>query len=48
MLLFPACFWGERDMFGHVQADPARRGAYYLFYTYEAISGEPWAVHVPT
>jgi hypothetical protein len=39
MMLFPRCFWGDRDMFGLVQPDPARRGAYYLFYTYEAVSG---------
>lgn len=39
MLLFPRCFWGDRDMFGHVSPDPARRGAYYLFYGYERISG---------
>jgi hypothetical protein len=39
MLLFPSCFWGDRDMFGHVQPDPARRGAYYLFYGYEKLSG---------
>lgn len=38
-MLFPRCFWGDRDMFGHVQPDPASRGAYYLFYAYEAISG---------
>jgi hypothetical protein len=39
MMLFPHCFWGDRDMFGVVQPDPARRGAYYLFYGYEAVSG---------
>jgi lysine-specific histone demethylase 1 len=39
MLLFPHCFWGGRDMFGHVPSDPARRGEYYLFYSYDQVSG---------
>jgi lysine-specific histone demethylase 1 len=39
MLLFPRCFWGGRDMFGHVPSDPARRGEYYLFYSYDQVSG---------
>ncbi|WIA32039.1 hypothetical protein OEZ86_002891 [Tetradesmus obliquus] len=39
MLLFPHCFWGDKDMFGHVSSEPRQRGRYYLFYTYDSISG---------
>lgn len=39
MLRFPHCFWGTGDMFGHVQQDPQQRGLFYLFYTYDGISG---------
>jgi lysine-specific histone demethylase 1 len=28
-----------QDMFGHVSTDPQLRGLYYLFYTYDSISG---------
>lgn len=39
MLLFPHCFWGDRDMFGHVNSDTSQRGRYFLFYAYHGISG---------
>lgn len=28
-----------QDMFGHVSSEPRQRGRYYLFYTYDSISG---------
>jgi lysine-specific histone demethylase 1 len=39
MLRFPHCFWGDADMFGHVSTSPQQRGLFYLFYTYDCISG---------
>eukprot|EP00775_Hariotina_reticulata_P006150 gene6150-6387_t len=39
VLLFPHCFWGDKDMFGHVRTDGQHRGMYYLFYAYNGIAG---------
>lgn len=39
VLLFPSCFWGTYDMFGHVITDDSPRGRYYLFYTYDGLAG---------
>ncbi len=39
VLLFPYPFWGDLDMFGHIQDAPRRRGELYLFYTYADVSG---------
>ena len=40
-MLFPRAFWGALDTFGLVHADPARRGAHYLFYAYDGVAGGP-------
>ena len=38
-MLFPHSFWGGLDMFGHIAPCVARRGEYFLFYSYTHISG---------
>ncbi|GLJ06652.1 hypothetical protein SUGI_0044070 [Cryptomeria japonica] len=41
-MLFPHVFWGaELDTFGHLCHDVARRGEFFLFYTYASVSGGP-------
>lgn len=44
-MLFPYNFWGgEIDTFGHLSEDPARRGDFFLFYSYSSVSGGPLLV----
>ncbi|KAJ8433921.1 hypothetical protein Cgig2_001850 [Carnegiea gigantea] len=44
-MLFPYNFWGgEIDTFGHLSEDPARRGEFFLFYSYSSVSGGPLLV----
>ena len=38
-MLFPHSFWGGLDMFGRIAPCVARRGEYFLFYSYTHISG---------
>ncbi|XP_058103183.1 protein FLOWERING LOCUS D [Magnolia sinica] len=41
-MLFPHVFWGtELDTFGHLSNDPARRGEFFLFYSYATVAGGP-------
>lgn len=41
-MLFPHVFWGtELDTFGHLSEDPARRGEFFLFYSYATVAGGP-------
>lgn len=41
-MLFPRIFWGsELDTFGHLAESPDRRGEFFLFYSYAAVSGGP-------
>ena len=40
-LLFPRAFWGKSDMFGRVPIDTPSRGEFYLFYSYNHVSGQP-------
>ncbi|XP_002981558.2 protein FLOWERING LOCUS D [Selaginella moellendorffii] len=41
-MLFPVAFWGsELDTFGQLTDTPARRGEFFLFYSYAAVSGGP-------
>lgn len=41
-MLFPHVFWGaELDTFGHLCEDTSRRGEFFLFYSYAAVSGGP-------
>lgn len=41
-MLFPHVFWGtDLDTFGHLSDDPARRGEFFLFYSYATVSGGP-------
>lgn len=44
-MLFPYNFWGgDIDTFGHLSEDPARRGEFFLFYSYSSVSGGPLLV----
>lgn len=41
-MLFPRVFWGsEIDTFGHLAESSERRGEFFLFYSYAAVSGGP-------
>ena len=41
-MLFPRVFWGsELDTFGHLAESSERRGEFFLFYSYAAVSGGP-------
>lgn len=41
-MLFPHVFWGtDLDTFGHLTGDPARRGEFFLFYSYATVAGGP-------
>ncbi|KAJ8434349.1 hypothetical protein Cgig2_019976 [Carnegiea gigantea] len=41
-MLFPHVFWGtDLDTFGHLSEDPARRGEFFLFYSYATVAGGP-------
>lgn len=41
-MLFPHVFWGtELDTFGHLSDDPARRGEFFLVYSYATVAGGP-------
>ncbi|KAJ7568219.1 hypothetical protein O6H91_01G023800 [Diphasiastrum complanatum] len=41
-MLFPHVFWGaELDTFGHLADHSSRRGEFFLFYSYAAVSGGP-------
>ncbi|GKV34172.1 hypothetical protein SLEP1_g42579 [Rubroshorea leprosula] len=41
-MLFPHAFWGtDLDTFGHLTEDPARRGEFFLFYSYATVAGGP-------
>ncbi|KAH7444424.1 hypothetical protein KP509_02G077800 [Ceratopteris richardii] len=41
-MLFPRVFWGtEFDTFGHLAESSERRGEFFLFYSYAAVSGGP-------
>ena len=41
-MLFPRVFWGsELDTFGHLAESTERRGEFFLFYSYAAVSGGP-------
>ncbi|KAG9441672.1 hypothetical protein H6P81_017526 [Aristolochia fimbriata] len=41
-MLFPHVFWGtELDTFGHLTGDAARRGEFFLFYSYATVAGGP-------
>ncbi|KAH7427187.1 hypothetical protein KP509_10G033500 [Ceratopteris richardii] len=41
-MLFPRVFWGsEVDTFGHLAESSDRRGEFFLFYSYAAVSGGP-------
>lgn len=38
-LLFPHCFWGDLDTMGYLHPPDRPQGEFYLFYSYEGISG---------
>jgi lysine-specific histone demethylase 1 len=41
-MLFPRAFWGpDVDTFGHLAESSDRRGEFFLFYSYAAVSGGP-------
>lgn len=42
VMLFPKVFWGtDIDTFGHLEENPKKRGEFFMFYSYAAVSGGP-------
>ena len=39
-MLFPHAFWGTGDLFGRVPVG-SKQGQFFLFYSYDLISGTP-------